>query len=99
MALSGHLDCRTKSPLFGEERTPRFSEYTPPDHDPGERNPVLRDHAQAGSDLVHVRLLDHPSPFRDLGLDVGAELGRRDAGRLEAVAAGCAFAVEHGPEK
>ncbi len=29
MALSGHLDCRTKSPLFGEERTPCFNEYTP----------------------------------------------------------------------
>ena len=29
MALSGHLDCRMKSPLFGEERTPCFNEYTP----------------------------------------------------------------------
>jgi len=26
---SGHLDRRTKSPLFGEERTPCFDEYTP----------------------------------------------------------------------
>ena len=44
----------------------------------------LQDHAQAGSDLVHLRVLDHPAPFRDFGRDVGAELGRCDAGRLEA---------------
>ena len=94
MALSGHLDCRTKSPLFGEERTPCFNEYTPQTMIPASRIRFCGIMLLHDPDLVHVRLLDHPSPFRDLGLDVGAELGGCDTGRLEAVAAGCAFAVE-----
>src|SRR5437868_1985131 len=35
------------------------------------------------SNLRNLRRLDHLPPLGDLGLDVGAEFGRRDAGRFE----------------
>src|SRR3954469_7393938 len=40
--------------------------------------------AMARLDLRDLRVLDDLAPLGDLGADVGAELGRRDAGGLEA---------------
>src|SRR5947207_7804911 len=51
---------------------------------PAPQMTIFAGSAIAPSNLRDVRVLDDLAPFGDLGPDVGGELGRRDAGRLEA---------------